>query len=226
MRICTAALALVALAAPASAAVSIHQKAPKFPSSGGVVSYYPAGYTRHIAESFTLAQAADLSAVRFWGGVALSFPVEPDAFTISLWKSDGVSDNAISGAPGTLIFQQETLATNARFASQVEPGDSNGIKRYDIDLGTTVQLNAGERYWFSVAGREMPNTNSKWSWADSSGTSGNWAGYNIFSSDSWYAIEAGNIFNGGYAFELFAIPSPAAMSLLTLAAVAGSRGRR
>ena len=226
MRICVAALALVALAAPVGAAVSIHQKAPKLQSSGGVISYYPAGYTRHIAESFTLAHAANLSAVRFWGGVALSFPVDPDAFTISLWKSDGVSDNGISGAPGTLIFQQQTLVTDARFASQVEPGGSSGMKRYDIDLGTTVQLNAGERYWFSVAGREVPNTNSKWGWADSSGTSGNWAGYNIFSSDSWFAIETTNIFNGGHAFELFAIPSPAAMSLLTLAAAAGSRRRR
>lgn len=223
MKVQSAALALVLSAAPVWAAVSIHQKAPKLQSSGGVSSYYPAGYTRHIAESFTLAHAADLSAVRFWGSVALSFPVEPDAFTISLWKSDGVSDNGISGAPGTLIFQQETLVTDARFASQPEPGGTGGLKRYDIDLGTTVQLNPGERYWFSVAGRVVSNTNSTWGWADSSGTSGNWAGYNIFSADSWFAIESSNIFNGGQAFELFAIPSPAATTILALAAVTRRR---
>jgi hypothetical protein len=139
-----------------------------------------------------------------------------------------VSPTTASPAPpGTLLFQQETLVTDARFASQLEPGGTGGLKRYDIDLGTTVQLNAGERYWFSVAGREVPNTNSKWGWADSSGSaSGNWAGYNIFSSDSWFAIESSNIFNGGQAFELFAIPSPAALTLLTLAATLRARRRR
>jgi hypothetical protein len=222
MKIRMTALALVALASHAEAAVSIHQKAPKLSSSGGVSSFYPAGYERHIAESFTLAQAADLSAVRFWGSMAGSFPVQPTAFRISLWKAGGVSDNGIAGAPATLIFEQETLVTDARFAVQSEPG---GLNRYDVDLGTTVSLNAGERYWFSVAGRAEPNTNFTWGWADSTGSSGHWGGYNIFSANSWFVIEPSAIFNGGLAFELFAIPSPAATSLLALAAVAVRRRR-
>ena len=114
-----AVLAVWVATAPTWAAISIHQRAPLAAAAGGSSSFYPAGYERHLAESFTLNQTADLSAVRFWGGVGGAFPVDPGAFTVRLWKSDGVSDNGIAGAPGTLIFQQETLVTSARFASQL-----------------------------------------------------------------------------------------------------------
>lgn len=223
----SAALALVLSTAPAWAAVSVYGHGPRLDASAaGASSYYSGDSQRHIAEGFTLAQSVDLSAVRFWGFALGEFPVLPGGYTISLWKSDGVSDNSVAGSPGTLLLQQETLVTDARFSSQNEPASNAGLTRYDIDLGTTVRLNAGERYWISIAGRVEPEMYFKWSWADSATSSGYWSGYNIFSSNSWFTLEPRPFSTGGQAFELFAIPTPSALTLLTLAAsISGWRRR-
>lgn len=226
MQIRTAALAFTVMAAPTWAAVSVYGHGPRLGSAaGGSSSYYPGDYQRHIAEGFTLAQDADLSSVRFWGFAPGSFPVLPGGYKISLWKSDGLSDNGVAGSPGTLLFQQETLVTDARFSSQNEPASNAALTRYDIDLGATVRLNGGERYWISIAGRHEPDMYFDWAWAGSDTSSGYWSGYNIFSSDSWFTLEPRPFATGGQAFELFAIPSPAATSLLAFAAVAVRRRR-
>ncbi len=227
MHVRSAALALALSAAPAWAAVSVYGHGPRLDASAaGASSYYPDSYQRHIAEGFTLAQSVDLSAVRFWGFALGAFPVLPGGYTISLWKSDGVSDNGVAGSPGTLLLQQETLVTDARFSSQNEPASNPGLTRYDIDLGTTVRLNAGERYWISIAGRVEPEMYFKWSWADSATSSGYWSGYNVFSSNSWFTLEPRPFSTGGQAFELFAIPTPSSTGVLALAIVAASRRRR
>lgn len=223
-----AALALVLSAAPAWAAVSVYGHAPTIDpfTFGGASSYYSATSNRHVSRGVMLGQTVDLSAVRFWGGVVGALAVQPGAFRISIWNSDGVSDNGISGSPGSLLFRQETLATDTRFAVRDESPVQPLLKRYDIDLGTTVRFEAGVRYWISIEGRSESALSFDWAWAQSDTSSGYWSGYNIFSIDSWVTQEPTPFPHGGEAFELFAIPSPAALTLLTLAASITARRRR
>lgn len=228
MHVRGAALALVLSAAPAWAAVSVYGHAPTIDrfTFGGTSSYYSATSNRHVSLGVTLGQTVDLSAVRFWGGVVGALAVQPGAFRINIWNSDGVSDNGVSGSPGSLLFRQETLVTDARFAMRDESPIQPLLKRYDIDLGTTVRLMAGVRYWISFEGRSDSRLSIDWAWAQSDTGSGYWSGYNIFSIDSWVTQEPTPFSHGGEAFELFAIPTPSSTGVLALGIVAARRRRR
>lgn len=223
------------LTAPVFAEVigpSVYLQAPEAPgfSWGGTSSYFTPGLasTRHIALGFVLGETTTATSLRFWGLNIGTQAVVSTQFRVSVWRSDGVSNNGLAGSPGTLHYQETFALSGPQMEQSVYPGPETWATRYEINFGPAFTLTGGERYWLSIAGSTEPgqSTLSWWGWADAQTGSGYGSVYNIFSNDSWVTFEPGPNSGGRQAFELFGVPTPSALAAFGVAGVLATRRRR
>ncbi|MFO0857972.1 MAG: hypothetical protein U0640_11510 [Phycisphaerales bacterium] len=221
-------IALPSLAAVTGTSAFLQAPAPPGFNWNGASSYFSPGETirRDFAEGVLLSSESTVSSLRFWGRNIGSFPVASTQFRISVWRSDGLSSNGISGSPGTLHFEEIVSISDPRMEVFLYPGPLQGSDRYEINFGSAFTMNANERYWIAIAGSTEPNQDFRWGWADAPIGSGYTSVRNVFSIDSWFTFEPTPFSTGGRAFEVFVVPTPNATAIVGIGLVTTAFRRR
>jgi hypothetical protein len=172
-------------------------------------------YSQMIADNFTLTSDTVVSGVNWWGSTENFFgPSDYSNFSsFSVMVLDGNFD---------VVFAQ-TFAT----------GDTNPVATGVVNLGggeqffqsvkfdQTFELTGNTEYWVAIGTTNVDSQGDAWVWSSA-------AGDGILASDDFGG--AGFLVSTGLAddvaFEIQAVPTPGAASLLALAGLVTLRRRR
>lgn len=169
------------------------------------------------ADDFTLAEAAQVSRVVWWGQSSLHTHRDLtnfDSFQVEIFEAD-------SDLPGALVHA-ETIPlalTNAAATGRETPAGAYEY-RHDAALTAPVALEAGRRYFLAVSAGliETGFTSDAWQWQDADLHDG-WSATYSWAADTWTGYQ-----DSDSAFVLYAVPAPA--TLAPLAGLAFLRRRR
>jgi hypothetical protein len=165
------------------------------------------GTTQVIADNFSLASAASVRDVQWWGIYQNGSTPGQKSFSIQFF-------NDSPGTPGTLISGQTVSVTGVATGFNNFGGDP--ILFYDSAIAP-VPLNAATNYWISIADNDA-TSRSLWAWQFSDGGDGSEA----VSLDNEATWQNGRVIGGqGMAFTA-AVPEPASLTLLGLTSLAAA----
>jgi hypothetical protein len=207
-----AATAVLTLAVPATAAVTLFEQAPAL-VDGTAADASGFNPTRRTADNFSLAGGGQIQTVQWWGfylPLDLGNPTSLDDFTVTFYTNEG-------GLPGAVAYQENLFAT-AEATGEFVAGVADQYL-YTADLSQAFEALADETYFFSVTNNTGLGDEGTWGWEFSSLVDG--VGLSPDGGNFWQA-------DGSYdvAFRLVGVPGPATGALLALAGLAGSRRRK
>ncbi len=145
-----------------------------------------------VADNFTLPSGGTVDTVRFWGLNLADFS-SPEAFIsgfrIRIFEDSGADQ------PGTLVSDQ-TIPT-----FQITTAQAGATVYYVYDAPITpVALDAGTRYWLSIAANKTVNSTFEyWSWQRGSVTDGVQVNLQFEPTGPWQILGG---FENAVAFEL------------------------
>lgn len=164
------------------------------------------------ADNFVLGADSSINAVRWWGlseGVSHTDLSNFDSFTIEFYTNRTLPNGNIR--PMDLIGS--TIAgigaTHAQATGRTAP---SGALEYvhELDLGTPIELLAGETYWIAISARSIEPGDDAWQWQDSDDYDTLSSSFD-YNQNRWVVLQ-----DTDSAFELIAVPSPSSGLVLLL----------
>ena len=165
-----AASATVLLASSAMAGDTLYEVNYADEQQFGFVPYTTASPKYHPGanllyhDDFMLDQAANLNSVGWWG--YSDFWTDPDLSNFTVWQVR-IYEGDGQGEPGELIYDNvfDKEDTNP------QPLGSDGLfdstmYYQEVDLGETIELEAGTQYWLGVGADAIDPDDDLWIWAE------------------------------------------------------------
>jgi len=202
---------------PAAARAGLVVDHPPWPTGGLVsdLSFLTIGgneFSQRLADDFVLAQDTTIAHVVWWGFYGSTFAPEneppPDSESMRIRFYEDTSE----GVPGALIAE-EVIDNPQRVATgrQVSTGTSPDEFQYDATLQDPVALSSGVRHWIEIV--QVGVLDSLFRWEVSIAELNGHVAINPSVPD-W--TERGI---GDTAFQLYAVPEPSMLGILTLVLV-------
>lgn len=214
--------ALIAAAAASPAqSQTVYSQAPADPPGFGYYSSsqpVPQRNFKH-ADDFTLAAAATIHSVRFWGmseGRVSTGISNFSAFTVEFFAT-----NPTTQLPAALLHTETFAAALTAPTTTGRVAFDTGATEYGhtISLASPISLLAGTKYHIAISATPVVPTGDVWLWQDGRFVNGT-SGIYRWSTGAWSTFQ-----DTDSAFELVTIPAPGT-ALLAASLTAGAAARR
>lgn len=167
------------------------------------------------ADDFVLSEGGAVGRVVWWGQSSYHSHDDLtnfDSFQIEFFRAELVGDQWLPG---------ERLATETLGLDLTHPAPTGRTTpagaieyRHDARLATPVSLDAGTRYFIAISAGliETGSSSDAWQWQDADVLNG-WSGVYSWASGEWSGYQ-----DSDSAFELYTVPAPAGLVILSSAA--------
>lgn len=218
MRSLCVGLSVLALASVSQGRIVVYSQ-PVDPNGNGFFSDAVPGqfYDQLIGDGFALTGATPVSGVTFWGFSEffdLGDYTNISSFTVVLYANN-------AGLPGAPIVS-ETFATGSTNPTAIGLAPNGAILyRQEITFSGVQNLSAGS-YFVSIGATISDPFGDAWAWQSSLSGFGDSIVAQLPVGAPWGAFSG----FGDMAFEINAVPTPGAASLVLVAGLTGLRRRR